>query len=157
MELNQAKLNGNFFCTTYGVGIQGGLKDMSTPADPKPAIEKDYPERDGKIYRLSSKVQDVNVTLVCWLKATSLTDFFNKKNALETELRLPVLKDFWVAETNQTYKVKYNKISNYNFIVAKSTPFARFNIELTIVVGQQPVVEYVIDGNFDGEDIDGNG
>jgi hypothetical protein len=147
MELFQAKLNGKFFCTNYGVGIQAGLKDMSTPADPKLAIEKDYPERNGKEYRLSSKVQDVNVTLVCWLKATSITDFFNKKTALETELNLPVLKDFWVAETNQTYKVKYNKISNYNFIVAKSTPFARFNIELTIVVGQQENTLIIRDGN----------
>jgi hypothetical protein len=147
MELHQAKLNGKYFCTTYGVGIQSGLKNTSTPAELKPAQEQDWPDRDGKEYFLTDKIQDVNVTLVCWLKASSLTDFFSKKNALETELKLPVLKDLWVAETNQTYKVKYNKISNYNFITAKVTPFARFNIELTIVVGQQADTLIIRDGN----------
>lgn len=138
----------------YGVGIESGLKSLTQPAELKATEEYDWPERHGKEYFLTDKVNDTKVVLKCWIKGNSLTDFMSKKDAFEAMLRKPVFKILRDAITSKEYTVKYDKISGFDWRTKNTgKPSAKFNLELTIIQDplNQPSQTTILDGNGDGE------
>lgn len=135
-ELNQAKINGLDLYSSYGVGIESGLKNMDKPPELKPAQEYDWEDMPGKEYFLTDKLQDTDVTLTCFLYADNLATFNTRKSALLTMLQAPTFKTFESLATGSIYKVKYNKVSDFDWVLnSDGKQGARFKLELTIIRG----------------------
>jgi hypothetical protein len=135
-ELNQAKINGLDLYSSYGVGIESGLKNMDKPPELKPAQEYDWGDQNGKEYFLTDKLQDTDVTLTCFLYAATLSEFSSRKAALMTMLHKPTFKTFENTLTGSIYSVKYNKVNDFDWMKDNDgKQGARFKLELTIIRG----------------------
>jgi len=147
--LNQAKLNGVDFESGYGIAIMSGLKNVRTPANPKPAQEQDWPEMNGKEYVLTGALQDIDVSLDCVISAPTVEEFNYRLDTFEAILQVPVLKTLWVALTGRTYNVKFNSITDFDWASINPIPVAKFKLNLTIVQNteDQPVITTILDGN----------
>lgn len=151
MILNQAKINGLDLFSAYSVGIVSGLKDMTMPADLKIVEAYDYPEVNGKEYSLISAIQDVDISLSCFMIGSSMSDLIAKKNDFCTMLQSPDYKELTVTDTGVVYTVKYNKISSWAVDIARdNSRIAKFNLELTIIMGNtNQIITIIMDGNGD--------
>lgn len=147
--INQAQFNGFNMHTVFGIGIESGLRDFLKGSELKEVETYDWPERDGLEYSLAvRKKQDVAITLSCWMVESSIVDFKAKRILFEAQAMLPGLQNFRVESLDETFKVMYKGITNFNLISSTPTKVAaKFNIELIIVVGQQPKYTIIRDGN----------
>ena len=145
--LNQADINGIEVYDAYGLWFTNGLKNMERPADLKEAESQSWPERDGREYRLTTKLDDYDVSLYAVLSAPTMAEFLVKKAALNAVLGNGLIKEWFVYSTGITYNIKYNRTTNLEFINTVGAISAKFNLELTVTLQQQEETFYILDGN----------
>lgn len=153
MVLNQAKINGLSLHSAYGVGIESGLKNMDRPPELKDAEVYDWGDQNGSEYNLTDRYKDTDVTLNCFMKADSMTEFNANKQALTDMLRMPAMKTFENLISGKAYLIKYNKMSDYDWISTRPGSLAaKFKLDLTIIRGGTNTPEtkasFVIDDNM---------
>jgi len=96
----------------------------------------DWGDQNGSEYNLTDRYKDTDVTLDCFLKALTMVDFNAKKQALTDMLRMPSLKTFENLISGKAYMVKYNRMSDFDWVSSKVGSFyAKFKLDLTIVRG----------------------
>lgn len=145
--LNQALLNGLELHDTYGVVVENGLKNMEIPADPKQVEEYDWPERNGKEYRFTDKVQDATAQLDCVMVADTMGELLTNKDALFGVLQNGQPHSIYVFETDSTHTVKYNGVTGFEFVKPSEGAGLRFSLQFTILKGALPDTIKILDGN----------
>jgi len=144
----QATINTLDFETIYGVTFLNGLKDMEQPAPMKEAESYDWPERDGREYFMSGKVEDYDVSLDVVQVGADMSEFLARKAALVGVLQSPIFHAIYVASTGVSYSTKYKSITSYQHLTGLVGQVgAKYTINLTVLTGGQVAPLFILDGN----------
>jgi hypothetical protein len=97
----------------FGVTVLTNSDTFLAFPDAKESLNNDFLDQNGLYIDLSHrKFKARTFTVKCSLVAANWTDFFNKYDALFSELAKPGVHDFFVGKYGKTYKLYYVKQDN---------------------------------------------
>jgi hypothetical protein len=148
---NQGTINGKGFYTTFGAGIENGIKKFEDNGEVKPTETYDWPERPGLEYSSAPVVfQDTDIDMDMWIQGTSIEDVVSKKNLFLAEFKnnggFQSLTFSLLPGT--TYTVRLKKIGAFTWLGLESNTTVKFTLSLIKCVntGNQ-IITTILDGN----------
>ncbi len=144
----QAELDGIGMEAAFNAAFLSGLKNMERPADVKAVDSQSWPERNGREYILTDKLDDYDVSLECVVQGDTTAEAITNKDALILALNPLVIHTLHVISTNKTYNIKYNKTTGFDFLQTSTGYGIKMTLDLTVLVGVDQVINtLILDGN----------